>query len=769
MRFLSSERLSEHKYKTPEGYLICTDAILARTGKQTYRKSEVFADSDDDSEIEVDRKAEEVFSDATLASFENKPITVEHPDEDVNSSNYNELSVGFVRDVHKGVAEGQDVMLGTLVITDAQTIAEIENGEHTDLSCGYDCDIVDEANPQQRNIRGNHVALCQQGRAGIARIVDSTNINDSKYFMATFETHSDKWGDDAYSIFIRANDIYEAEKKARERANIMNDKFLRIKEGNHSEYLKFRARGLAIDSVKDEDIFKVDVSSAEDRDVSRFITEAQNAGFTTEDKGYTIYLKNGNRDMLNKLKARTHTTAIKFVDSTKDSFAILHPKHYEFLSTGGRSWVKEDSTNIQKFATENEAIEFAKKYVNGSFRLIKLVDSVKDIAPTKASGTDKIVYIMQSDADSNLYFYIGKTFSMKEGAWGYTKYEMGSTSPEQLKAELTRNGWHEVNNGPAKIIDAQAVIFKGENTFIFANKDMIPERTHYKGDVDYNGKQYHYHEGFESKRKYLVPITDSTSNYNMYKSRIEKAIKNNNKQLLEEVKEAVMYAPTHKLSLQEQRELYKLITNSGITDSVKDDLVFGYTQKDLDLANNMLSKATTENEKKLIESLIAKIKYEITNKEMRDAEFNLSKYTSDYETTITKSGNSIVVELSEKDENNRKLIEALKNAGFRKVSSFRFIKDSNKKYEISYVEDSIEYIHIVRAKDLKDAIAKVKDGFYGGVEESKLRASNDFILKRLFAELDKLKTSSTLKEENEYYDIKQQIEARAKQIKHEFE
>lgn len=181
MKFLSSEKLSQHKYKTPEGYLICTDAILARTGKQTYRKCEVFADAaDDESEIEIDRKAEEVFAPETLASFENKPITVEHPDENVTPDNYNSLSVGFVRDVHRGTVNGQDVMLGTLVITDARTIEEIENGEHTDLSCGYDCDIIDETNPQQRNIRGNHVALCEQGRAGIARIVDSKSIKDYK-------------------------------------------------------------------------------------------------------------------------------------------------------------------------------------------------------------------------------------------------------------------------------------------------------------------------------------------------------------------------------------------------------------------------------------------------------------------------------------------------------------------------------------------------------------------------------------------------------------
>lgn len=178
MKCLIRERLSEHKYKTPEGYLICVDSILARTGKQSYRRSELFQDGDD-SEIDVDRPEDEVFSPATLASFENKPIVVEHPDEDVNANNIKQYAVGFVRDVKRGkTSDGQDVMLGTLVIQDAQTIEEIENGEHTDLSCGYDCDIADEANPTQRNIRGNHVALCAQGRAGIAKIVDSVKTLD---------------------------------------------------------------------------------------------------------------------------------------------------------------------------------------------------------------------------------------------------------------------------------------------------------------------------------------------------------------------------------------------------------------------------------------------------------------------------------------------------------------------------------------------------------------------------------------------------------------
>lgn len=179
MRFLAAEKLSEHKYKTPEGYLVCVDAVLSRTGKQKYMRSELFGDEckNPTDEVEVDRLEADVFDEKAMASFENKPICIEHPDEDVNVANHNDLSVGFVRDIKRGTDNGQPVMLGTLVITDENAIDLVESGEYAELSCGYDCDIADDEHPTQRNIRGNHVALCKQGRAGIARIVDS--VKDS--------------------------------------------------------------------------------------------------------------------------------------------------------------------------------------------------------------------------------------------------------------------------------------------------------------------------------------------------------------------------------------------------------------------------------------------------------------------------------------------------------------------------------------------------------------------------------------------------------------
>lgn len=182
MRFLVAEKLGPHKFKTPEGYLICTDAILSRTGKQEYKRCEIFGDACDEPDkiVNVDRVDAEVFSDKAMASFENKPICIEHPDHDVNAENHNELAVGFVRDVHKGEDEGKPVMMGTLVITDKDAVEAVESGEYKELSCGYDCDIDDDGEPCQRNIRGNHVALCKHGRAGIARIVDS--VDDARFW-----------------------------------------------------------------------------------------------------------------------------------------------------------------------------------------------------------------------------------------------------------------------------------------------------------------------------------------------------------------------------------------------------------------------------------------------------------------------------------------------------------------------------------------------------------------------------------------------------------
>ena len=363
MKILINERLSEHRCKTPEGYLICTDAILARTGKQTYRKNEIFKDSDDETEIEVDRTEDEVFSPQTLASFENKPVTVEHPDEDVNVHNYKEYAVGFVRDVHRGEVDGQPVILGNLVITDEQTIQEIENGEHTDLSCGYDCDIADEANPCQRNIRGNHVALCECGRAGIARIVDS--VEDAQHRFEVCYINYDK-----YCVVIEAKSTDDAVAKFRRKYGMYH--IVHVKQ---------------IDSMKNiEDNMK---KYAEDKHGRTFTLEEIEGGkVKATNMSGREKIFSGWKEAEEEFRKRGITILDSFYDIVRDSakdakYVIMHPRKNLYLTVGAKTWSDESDPMIKKFNSEKEAEEYAKK--NTSYFKIAVFDSVNDelIPPTK--------------------------------------------------------------------------------------------------------------------------------------------------------------------------------------------------------------------------------------------------------------------------------------------------------------------------------------------------------------------------------------------------
>lgn len=417
MRFLVAEKLGPHKFKTPEGYLICTDAILSRTGKQEYKRCELFGDTceDPDKIVNVERTDDEVFSDKAMASFENKAVCIEHPDHDVNAENHNELAVGFVRDIHKGEDNGKPVMMGTLVITDKDAVEAVESGEYKELSCGYDCDIDDDGEPCQRNIRGNHVALCKQGRAGIARIVDS--VDDIRF-----------WGQQyPYELWLTypktGRKFMAGAFKTHEEARRNTDRLR--KEFTHN-----------VDGIPNAEIRENFRDSVDDAGIKVWQVR----------QGYVIVVKR-----YWKQYGRN-----AFVDATESSIEAARYHRGSLERNDKMEFVIVDC-NDGKYKIEDEGM--------------------KDIQATKTPGTDKIIYVMQSDIDKNLYFYIGKTFSMKEGAWGYTKFEMGDDTPEQLKAELARNGWHQVASGPARIIDAsneEWTVVEEEN-YKKANKSIIDE------------------------------------------------------------------------------------------------------------------------------------------------------------------------------------------------------------------------------------------------------------------------------------------------------
>lgn len=153
---------------TDEGYLIAT-GVLARTGVQTYRARELGLDGGD-KPVRLYRPPEEVFAPETIASFDGKPVTMNHPPTDVVADNWRKYAVGEVRDVKQ--ADGH--MTGTLLIKDKAAVDAVLNGKSA-LSNGYsfDFDPTPGQAPDgsaydaiQRRQRGNHTAIVDSARGG---------------------------------------------------------------------------------------------------------------------------------------------------------------------------------------------------------------------------------------------------------------------------------------------------------------------------------------------------------------------------------------------------------------------------------------------------------------------------------------------------------------------------------------------------------------------------------------------------------------------------
>lgn len=163
------------------GARICADGCLvaevfaARTGIQDYLGAEVDPNNEhglrDKAIVKVYRPPEEVFSRDSLASYAAAPITVDHPAEAVDASNWRKLGVG---EIHGDIVpDGQRVRV-PVIVRDGGAVDKALT-THKQLSMGYSTrldftpgqladgtayDVV------QRDIRINHLALVRAARGG---------------------------------------------------------------------------------------------------------------------------------------------------------------------------------------------------------------------------------------------------------------------------------------------------------------------------------------------------------------------------------------------------------------------------------------------------------------------------------------------------------------------------------------------------------------------------------------------------------------------------
>jgi hypothetical protein len=169
MRFYTVEQLGPNRAITPEGFLLCTDVSVARTGEQIYGEGETPIKPGPDGLVHILREEKEVFRPETISSANGKSLVNDHPENDVAPHNWTELTVGVVLNPHRGSGDRANELLADILITDANAIELVQGGK-VELSCGYDANYEDDPDVPgkgwQTDIIINHVALVDQGRCG---------------------------------------------------------------------------------------------------------------------------------------------------------------------------------------------------------------------------------------------------------------------------------------------------------------------------------------------------------------------------------------------------------------------------------------------------------------------------------------------------------------------------------------------------------------------------------------------------------------------------
>lgn len=204
--FYTVSKIGKTREITPEGYLLCRDVALARTGTLLYGDGEIPVEPDNTGLIVVTRGDDDLFRPETMASAEGKPVTNNHPEDWVKPENWKELCCGIGQNIRRGEGLEDNLLIGDLLITDKKTIKDVENGK-IEISLGYDTDYqqLEKGKATQSNIVINHIALVEKGRNG-----NRCAIKDSKIMTKKTKT---PW----YQALLKAKrTVDEALKEAKE-------------------------------------------------------------------------------------------------------------------------------------------------------------------------------------------------------------------------------------------------------------------------------------------------------------------------------------------------------------------------------------------------------------------------------------------------------------------------------------------------------------------------------------------------------------------------
>lgn len=163
---------------TRDGYLVA-DAYVGRANNiQVYKASELgLTDRDPNAQVKIFRPEAEVFSRRALDGLAHRPVTINHPPEDVTAANWKLYSVG---DIGDEVMRDGDRIRVPIKVMDAGGVNAIRT-THQQFSLGYDAVVVMQAGVHDseafdgfvKDFEYNHLAGVPGARGGAGlRIVD---------------------------------------------------------------------------------------------------------------------------------------------------------------------------------------------------------------------------------------------------------------------------------------------------------------------------------------------------------------------------------------------------------------------------------------------------------------------------------------------------------------------------------------------------------------------------------------------------------------------
>lgn len=175
---------------------MCYAVPIARTGSMEYYPAELQDQTigQINGRVRIINTPDVLFSEQTMAGFEGKPVTVQHPAPnanptipDVTPENWKDVAVGIAQNVRQGDGDDIDKLVADLLITDADAIALVKNGLRQ-ISCGYDADLykIAEGEVMRVSIIGNHVALVDAGRAGADVAIRDKKPDEGKSMTSKF-------------------------------------------------------------------------------------------------------------------------------------------------------------------------------------------------------------------------------------------------------------------------------------------------------------------------------------------------------------------------------------------------------------------------------------------------------------------------------------------------------------------------------------------------------------------------------------------------------